>query len=240
MYDGRTDFDRFVQEYAEALMAVDDSVGRVAATLDELGLLDSTLLVFMSDNGFQFGEHGLIDKRTMYEASIRVPLIVHCPDLFAGGRRPEMVLNIDVAPTLLEAGGAPVPGTMHGRSFLGLLTGEAAGWRDAFLYEYFWERAFPQTPTVLGVRGDRYKLMRFHGVWDRYELYDLETDPGEMRNLLGDIRLETQAGTIDRQIAQRAEPEVAALFQRLSRRLDGLLAETGALDEPTWRGAAGR
>lgn len=241
MYDGRTDFDRFVQEYAEALMAVDDSVGRVVATLDELGLLDSTLLVFMSDNGFQFGEHGLIDKRTMYEASIRVPLIVHCPELFAGGRRrPEMVLNIDVAPTLLEAGGAPVPDTMHGRSFLGLLTGEAAGWRDAFLYEYFWERAFPQTPTVLGVRGDRYKLMRFHGVWDRYELYDLEADPGEMRNLLGDIRLETQAGTIDRQIAQRADPEVAALFQRLSRRLDDLLAETGALDEPTWLGAAGR
>ena len=84
MYDGRTDFDRFVQEYAEALMAVDDSVGRVAATLDELGLLDSTLLVFMSDNGFQFGEHGLIDKRTMYEASIRVPLIVHCPRALRG------------------------------------------------------------------------------------------------------------------------------------------------------------
>ena len=90
------------------------------------------------------------------------------------------------------------------------------------------------------MRGDRYKLMRFHGVWDRYELYDLETDPGEMRNLIGDIRLETQAGAVDRQIAQRADPEVAALFQRLSRRLDGLLAETGALDEPTWRGAAGR
>ena len=241
MYDGRTDFDRFVQEYAEALMAVDDSVGRVVAALDELDLLDSTLVVFMSDNGFQFGEHGLIDKRTMYEASIRVPLIVHCPELFVGGRRrPEMVLNIDLAPTLLEAGGAPVPDTMHGRSFLGLLTGETAGWRDAFLYEYFWERAFPQTPTVLGVRGDRYKLMRFHGVWDRHELYDLEADPGEMRNLLGDIRLETQSGTIDRQIAQRADPEVAALFERLSRRLDDLLGETAALDEPTWRAAADR
>ena len=150
-----------------------------------------------------------------------------------------MVLNLDVAPTLPEAGGAPVPDTMHGRSFLGLPTGETAGWRDAFLYEYFWERAFPQTPTVLGVRGDRYKLMRFHGVWDRYELYDLEADPGERHNLLGDIRLETQAGTIDRQIVQRADPEVAALFQRLSRRLDDLLAETGALGEPTWRGAAG-
>ena len=235
MYGGRIGFDRFVQEYAEALRAVDDSVGRVVDTLDDLGLLDSTLVVFMSDNGFQFGEHGLIDKRTMYEASIRVPLIVHCPDLFAGGqRRSEMLLNIDIAPTLLEAGGAPIPESMHGRSFHGLLTGASSEWRDAFLYEYFWERAFPQTPTVLGVRGDRYKLMRFHGIWDQYELYDLETDPDEMHNLLGDIRLETQALAIDRQITARAEPAVATLFANLSRRLDEILAETGALDEPTW------
>ncbi len=241
MYDGRTDFDRFVQEYAEASMAVDDSVGRVVDTLDELGLLESTLLVFMSDNGFQFGEHGLIDKRTMYEASIRVPLIVHCPELFTGGeRRSEMILNIDIAPTLLDVGGAAVPDSMHGRSFHGLLTGESDEWRDTFLYEYFWERAFPQTPTVLGVRGDRYKLMRFHGVWDRYELYDLETDPDERHNLLGDIRLETQVGAIDRQIAARATPEVADLFARLSDRLNELLTETGALDEPTWLGTPSR
>ena len=241
MYGGRVDFDQFVEEYAEALMAVDDSVGRVVDTLDDLGLLDSTLLVFMSDNGFQFGEHGLIDKRTMYEASIRVPLIVHCPELFAGGqRRSEMLLNIDIAPTLLEAGGAPIPETMHGRSFQGLLTGASSEWRDAFLYEYFWERAFPQTPTVLGVRGDRYKLMRFHGIWDAYELYDLETDPDEMNNLLGDIRLETQALAIDRQIAARADPAIATLFANLSRRLDEILAETGALDEPTWLGTGVR
>ena len=117
----------------------------------------------------------------MYEASIRVPLIVHCPDLFDGGtRRPEMILNIDFAPTFPEAAGGSIPGTMHGRSFHGLLDGSSDDWRDAFLYEYFWERAFPQTPTVLGVRGDRYKLIRFHGVWDPYEL---EADPHEMRNL---------------------------------------------------------
>ena len=241
MYDGRTDFGRFVQEYAEALMAVDDSVGRIVDTLAELDLLDSTLLVFMSDNGFQFGEHGLIDKRTMYEASIRVPLIVHCPELFDGGqRRPEMILNIDIAPTLLETGGAVVPDTMHGRSFHGLLTGATEDWRDAFLYEYFWERAFPQTPTVVGVRSDRYKLMRFHGVWDRYELYDLRTDPHEMRNLVGHIRLETEAGSIDRQIAERADPATAEIFGRLNRSLEGMLAETGALNEPMWRRTTGR
>ncbi len=210
-------------------------------TLAELDLLESTLIVFMSDNGFQFGEHGLIDKRTMHEASIKVPLIVHCPALLGlGQRRSEMVLNIDIAPTLLEAAGALAPDSMHGRSFFPLLTGETDAWRDTFLYEYFWERAFPQTPTVVGVRGDRYKLIRFHGVWDRYELYDLVTDPREMRNLLGDIRLETQAGTIDRQIAERAPAAVADVFARLSRRLDEILAESEALDEPTWRRMTGR
>ena len=238
MYDGRTDFDRFVREYAEALMAVDDSVGRVVEALRDEGLLESTLLVFTSDNGFQFGEHGLIDKRTMYEASIRVPLIVHCPELFDGGaRRQEMILNIDFAPTFLVAAGAPIPETMHGRSFHGLLDGTSAGWRDAFLYEYFWERAFPQTPTVLGVRGDRYKLIRFHGVWEPYELYDLDADPHEMTNLLGDVRVETQAGTLDRQVVQRASPNVREVFTGLMERLNTILRETGALDEPTWRAA---
>ena len=87
----------------------------------------------MSDNGFQFGEDGLIDKRTMYEASIWVPLVVHCPDLFSGGqRRSEMLLNIDIAPTFLEAGRVSIPQTMHGRSFFLLLSGEATEWRDTF------------------------------------------------------------------------------------------------------------
>ena len=102
----------------------------------------------------------------------------------------------------------------------------------------FWERAFPQTPTVLGVRGDRYKLIRFHGVWEPYELYDLETDPHEMRNLLGDVRVETQAGTLDRQIVRRASPDVRELFTGLMERLNAIVRETGALDQPTWRAAA--
>ena len=127
---------------------------------------------------------------------------------------------------------------MHGRSFHRLVDGASAEWRDAFLYEYFWERAFPQTPTVLGVRGDRYKLIRFHGVWEPYELYDLQADPHEMYNLLGDVRVETQAGTVDRQILQRAAPEVSEVFVSLMERLTLLLRETGALDEPTWRAAA--
>ncbi|HOZ48160.1 MAG TPA: sulfatase [Candidatus Hydrogenedentes bacterium] len=235
MYNKHTDFDTFTEDYAETLLAVDDSVGRIVDTLKELGLLDSTLIFFTSDNGFQFGEHGLIDKRTMYETSIRVPLIAHCPELFKGGqRRKEMILNIDFAPTMLEAGGVAIPDSVQGESFYGLLTGERTEWRDAWLYEYFWERSFPQTPSVLGVRTDRYKLMQYHGVWDRYELYDLDNDPDEMDNLLADFMIENEGGTLDGLIARTAEGEIKGLFNDLRGRLDAMLKQYRCAAEPNW------
>lgn len=236
MYNKTTDMDTFVKDYAETLLAVDEGLGRIMGALRDLGLFDSTLIVFTSDNGFQFGEHGLIDKRTMYEASARVPLIVHCPELFPGGtRRSELVLNVDFAPTFLDAAGLTVPETMQGRSFYPLLGGAQAEWREAFLYEYFWERSFPQTPTVFGVRAGRYKLMQYHGVWDRYELYDLEADPDEMHNLLADFFVETEAGPLDRLIDLRASPPVRTIFWDLRDHLRRLLKETGAAPMPRWR-----
>ncbi len=254
LYDNTVDFQQFAVDYAETMRGVDDSVGRIVGALEEQGLLDRTLLVFTSDNGFQFGEHGLIDKRTMYEASIRVPLVVLAPG-FEGGtgglRRPEMILNLDFAPTFLEAAGLEIPSTVQGRSFLGLIEGDGAErspWRDAFLYEYFWERAFPQTPTVLGVRTDRYKFMRFHGIWDRYELYDLEADPDERNNLLGEFITRHGGGNVETRLAVAARNarsegggaaaevlELKALFDRLSGRLDELLDQAGALAKPNWQ-----
>ncbi|MCX5758429.1 MAG: sulfatase-like hydrolase/transferase, partial [Candidatus Hydrogenedentes bacterium] len=235
MYNKTTDFATFIRDYAETMRAVDDSVGRVVSALRDTGKLDSTLIVYTSDNGFQFGEHGLIDKRTMYEASIRVPLIVHCPPLAKGGQRcKEMAINIDFAPTFLEAAGAAIPPAIQGRSFLPLLNDDGAPWRDAFLYEYFWERSFPQTPSVLGVRMDRYKYMKYHGIWDRYELYDLQEDPNEMRNLLGDFIVQTEGGPVDAVIRKKAPPETRALFDRMDTRLRELLRETGCRDEPSW------
>ncbi len=254
LYDNTVDFQQFAVDYAETMRGVDDSVGRIVGALEEQGLLDQTLLVFTSDNGFQFGEHGLIDKRTMYEASIRVPLVVLAPG-FEGGagglRRPEMILNLDFAPTFLEAAGLEIPSTVQGRSFLGLIEADGAErspWRDAFLYEYFWERAFPQTPTVLGVRTDRYKFMRFHGIWDRYELYDLEADPDERNNLLGEFITRHGGGNVETRLAVAARNarseggeaaaevlELKALFDRLSGRLDELLDQAGALEKPNWQ-----
>ena len=158
MYHDRTDFDQFIIDYHRTMLAVDDSVGALLQTLEELGILDSTLIIFMSDNGFLHGEHGLIDKRCMYEESIKVPLIVHCPEIVPAGRRTQrLALNIDIAPTILDAAALPIPKAVQGDSFLPVARGENVPWRDAILYEYFWERPFVQTPTVLGVRTERFK-----------------------------------------------------------------------------------
>ena len=175
----------YYRQYAETLLGVDESVGRVMNWLKEKGLLESTLVIYMGDNGFAFGEHGLIDKRTAYEESMRVPMLVQCPELFRGGGTVEQVVaNIDIAPTILEAAGLRPPARMAGRSFLSIAQGKAAPWRDGLLYEYYWERNFPQTPTMHALRGSRYKYVHVHGLWDADELYDLQTDPLETTNLI--------------------------------------------------------
>ena len=191
-------------------MGVDDSVGRVMNHLRERGLLNSTLIIYMGDNGFAFGEHGLIDKRTAYEESMRVPMLAHCPELIKPGSTVgEVVANIDIAPTILDAVGVS-PRDMDGRSFMPLLRGERIAWRDALLYEYFWERNFPHTPTIHALRGDRYKYIRYHGIWDADELYDIRADPLESRNLI-------------------ASPEHKVTATEMNRRLFEILRETGGL-----------
>jgi len=189
IYHDATDFDQFIIDYNRTMLGVDDSVGRILETLKELGVLDSTLIIFTSDNGFLHGEHGLIDKRCMYEESIKVPMIVHCPEIVPAGRRSQrVVLNVDIAPSILDAAGLASPKKVQGASFLPLARGEEIPWRDGMLYEYFWERAFPQTPTVFGVRTEKHKYCWYHGVFDLNELYDLKEDPHEMRNLIDDPR----------------------------------------------------
>jgi N-acetylglucosamine-6-sulfatase len=186
-YHGTLDIADYYRRYAETLLAVDESMGRIESLLRERGLLESTIVMFMGDNGFAFGEHGLIDKRTAYEESMRVPLVM------AGGGLPSsrsvdaVVANIDIAPTVLEAAGLTPP-SMDGRSFLPLARGETPPWRETLLYEYYWERNFPHTPTVHALRGARFKYIRYQGLWDTDELYDLQADRGEMRNLIHDPR----------------------------------------------------
>jgi N-acetylglucosamine-6-sulfatase len=185
MYHGALVFDQFYRRYAETLLAADESVGRVLDYLDESGLAESTLVVYMGDNGFLLGEHGLIDKRNAYEESIRVPMLAMAPGWIPAGTTIDaLVRNIDVAPTLLDLADAESSVDMDGDSFLSLLTGEASGAEREFLYEYYWEPAFPHTPTTFALRGDRFKYIYYHGVWDLNELYDLQNDPEERTNLI--------------------------------------------------------
>jgi len=168
------------------LQAVDESIQHVMEWVKKNGLADNTMIVYMGDNGFQFGEHGLIDKRTAYEASMRVPLLVWAPGMIkAGSVIPQMVLNVDLAPTFLDVAGIAKPTQMQGQSFLPLLKGQSIPWRDKIFYEYYWEYDFPMTPTVFGVRTDKYKYMHYQGIWDTNELYDIENDPDETINLIG-------------------------------------------------------
>ncbi len=185
-YHSDLDISEYYKRYAETLLGVDESVGRVLDALKKRGQLDSTLIVYMGDNGFAFGEHGLIDKRTAYEESMRVPMLARCPELFSGGRTVnQMVANLDIMPTVLAAAGAPIPQDLDGRSMLPLLRGgEDPQWRKQLLYEYYWERNFPQTPTMHALRTDRYKYIHYYGVWDSDELYDLQEDPLETTNLI--------------------------------------------------------
>ena len=166
-------------------MGIDDSFGVFLDFLDTNGLAEDTLVIYMGDNGFSFGEHGLIDKRHFYEESAKVPLLVRLPtELKRGATIESLVQNIDIAPTILEAAGLQVPEHMQGMSFAPLFAQEEVPWRDRIFYEYYWEMDFPQTPTMFGVRTDRYKYIRYHGIWDTNEFYDLENDPNEMQNLI--------------------------------------------------------
>ena len=191
MYQNQPDhpqgIDEIIPRYCESLMAVDESINRVLDYLEQEGLDKETLVIYMGDNGFMLGEHGLIDKRQAYEESMRVPMLAWGAGIIEGGSTiEENIMNIDLTPTFLDIAGGSMPEdhSIDGRSFLPLLKGESVEWRSTFVYQYFWEHAFPHTPTTFAIRGERYKYIYYHGVWDKNELYDLKTDPNEMHNLI--------------------------------------------------------
>lgn len=182
-----TDIETFYKSYCEALRSVDDSIGAVMNQLKRMGIHDETLVIYMGDNGYMFGEHGLIDKRVAYETSSRVPMLMQCPELFEGNRVVEQVVaNIDIAPTIMETMGLEKPPHMDGESFIPLACGKDIPWRDYFLYVYYWEQNYPQTPTHFSLRGDRFKYTTYYGLWDTDELFDIQADPNEQNNLIHD------------------------------------------------------
>jgi len=184
------DFERMVRAYWGTILSVDDSVGRLVDVLRKKGQLDNTLIIFMGDNGLLEGEHGMVDKRTMHEPSIRIPLVIRYPSLAnsQGKKIKEQVLTIDIAPTICELAKVPPLKSIQGKSMVNLVQSGDPQWRKSWLYYYNYEKQFPYTPNVRGIRTEKWKLIRYphgDGSPDRHlaELYDLENDPEERKNL---------------------------------------------------------
>lgn len=197
--------------YFQCVTGTDALVGKILENLERLGLSDRTIVVYTSDNGLFFGEHGLGDKRYAYEESLRIPCIIADP------RRPlrdaacdAMMLNIDFAPTILSLAGVPVPAHMQGHSVVPFLSGQTpAAWRRSFYYKYHLDREYKKTPVMTAVRTEDAKLIRYEGHDEWNELFDLAADPLEMKNLLGDPgngdlrkRLEAEYARLEKRVTQ--------------------------------------
>lgn len=209
-------------DYFRVLAGVDENVGRLLAELDTLGLANDTMVIYSSDNGYHFGDHGMGDKRSAYEESMRVPLLVRYPRRAAapGTTIDAMVLNIDLAPTLLDFAGLPAERGMQGRSWRPLIEGRAQAIREQFLYEYFFYPDIadyelqtanpPITPTITALRTPATKLITYPGrTW--LELFDLRSDPHEKRNLAYDPRHARLLADMQRRLGR----ELAAVGYRL-------------------------
>ena len=187
--------DADVRARLEMLLGVDESLGRLIGTLDELGVLDDTVVVFTSDHGYFYGEHGLNEERRLaYEETARIPLIVRYPGRVRAGSTPaQMVQTIDLAPTILSLAGVTDTKRRDGRSLVPLLDGESPAWRSSLLIEYYSDTVFPRILQMgyEALRTGRYKYIRYTELRGMDELYDLETDPYEMTNLIGSPQART-------------------------------------------------
>ena len=201
--------ERDIRGRLEMLLGVDESLGRIVATLDSLGSLDNTLLVFTSDHGYFYGEHGLDQERRLaYEETARIPLLIRYPRVARAGSTPtQLTQTIDFASTILEIAGVRDPVAREGRSLVPVLNGSATTWRSSILLEYYNDTVFPRILTMgyKAVRTDRYKYIKYTSLEGMDELYDLQTDSLEMQNLIG-----TERG-------RALLPELTAELERLQR-----------------------
>ena len=199
----RWKYQKYMQDYLATVQSVDDSVGQVLAFLDKAGLARNTMVVYTSDQGFFLGDHGMFDKRFMYEESIRMPFLVRWPAGIKPGTRSDALgLNIDFAPTFLELAGLPASADMQGRSLLPVLRGRApSDWRTSMYYRYYHDPGDHNTRAHLGVRTRTHKLIHF---WkkDQWELFDLVNDPNELHNLYGEPGQEALTATLKTELAR--------------------------------------
>ncbi|HEV7346885.1 sulfatase [Telluribacter sp.] len=226
------DFEAMIHAYWGTILSVDDSVGEIYRTLKEMGELDNTIFVFTSDNGLLNGEHGMVDKRTMHEPSIHIPLVVRFPGLTPVSKPvvvEKQILTLDIAPTILELCGAPALKDIHGQSFKRLVQGDTKNWRKAWFYEYNYEKQFPYTPNVRGIRTDEWKYIHYPTGDERpdqhlAELYHIAVDPGENHNLINDSRYAGQLKELKAELARQlkqtgANPDKMPLDQGIKAEL---------------------
>ena len=223
----REAYQRYVKKFLRCVKGVDDNISRLLDYLENNGQLDKTVILYTGDQGFMLGEHDYIDKRWMYEESLRMPFIVRFPRLIKAGSISDAIINnVDFAPTILDLAGQTPPTDMQGRSFVSILAGETpTDWRKATYYRYWMHMAHHDNPAHFGVRTKRYKLIFFYGLpldargarpeptpayW---ELYDLEKDPHEMKNVY-------------------ADPAYSATVKELKAELLRLKEEVGDKDDP--------
>ncbi len=197
----RWKFQRYAKNYLRCIKGVDESVGQLMATLDELGIADNTIVIYSSDQGFYVGDHGWFDKRWMYEESLKMPLIVKWPGVTKPDSRCQaMVQNLDYAETFLDMAGAKVPADMQGVSLVPLLKGTTPkDWRTSIYYHYYEYPSVHMVPRHYGVRTERYKLMHFYQ-FDQWEFYDLKTDPDELTNLYDNPKYARQIAETKREM----------------------------------------
>ncbi len=180
----RWKYQRYAKNYLRCVKGVDESVGRLMETLEDLDIDENTVVIYSSDQGFYIGDHGWYDKRWMYEESLKMPFIVKWPGTVEPGSRnsTHMVQNLDYAETFLDMAGAPIPSDMQGKSLVPLLKGEKpADWRESIYYHYYEYPSVHMVPRHYGIRTATHKLMRFYQ-FDEWEFYDLENDPDELAN----------------------------------------------------------
>ena len=206
-------YNRYIKDYLRTIKSVDDGVGELLDYLEEAGLAENTVVVYTSDQGFYLGEHGWFDKRFMYEESFRTPLLVRYPkEIKPGTVIDALVQNLDFAPTLLDYAGIKAPEDMQGESFRKLVAGKTKKWHDAVYYTYYEYPAVHMVKRHYGVATDRYKLIHFYYDVDEWEMYDLQTDPMEMKNIYDD-------------------PEYAEVRENLHKKLEELRKQYGDSDE---------
>nr|MBD3622668.1 sulfatase [Sunxiuqinia sp.] len=180
-------YNRYIKDYLRTIKSVDDGVGEVLDYLEENGLAENTIVVYTSDQGFYLGEHGWFDKRFMYEESFRTPILMRYPkEINPGTVVNQLIQNLDFAPTFLDYAGIEIPSDMQGESYRNLVNGKQSAWRDAIYYTYYEYPSVHMVKRHYGIRTNRYKLIHFYYDIDEWEMYDLEKDPNEMKNIYDD------------------------------------------------------